>query len=75
MVDLYVINLLSRPDFTSFVAIARIVRTSTIISTIMSLIAVVGVMPVYISSRPKKRSMRLKRSMSLAWLAPTSLAA
>ena len=44
-------------------------------STIMGLIAAVGVMPVYISSRPKKRSMRLKSSMSLSLLEPASLAA
>jgi hypothetical protein len=44
-------------------------------STIMALIAAVGVMPVYISSRPKKRSMRLKSSMSLSLLEPASLAA
>jgi hypothetical protein len=75
MVNLGDIHSLNRPRFTSFVATARIVSTSAIISTIMSLIAMVGVIPVYISSRPKKRSMRLKSSMSLSWLALASLTA
>jgi predicted membrane channel-forming protein YqfA (hemolysin III family) len=75
MVNIHDINSLNRPRFTSFVAIARIVNTSTIISTIMSLIALVGVMLVYISSRRKKFSIRLKMSISLAWLALASLAA
>ena len=69
------INSLNFPRFTSFVVIARIVSTSTIISTITSVIAVVGGIPVYISSRWKKRSMRLKMSMSLSRLALASLAA
>ena len=75
MVNIHDINLLNRPHFTSFVAIPRIVNTSTIISTIMSLIALVGVMLVYISSRQKKCSMRLKMSISLSWLALASLVA
>jgi hypothetical protein len=74
IVNLCEINSLSRPRFTSFVAIARIDSTSTMISVIISLIAMVGVMPVYISRRRKKRSMRLKTSMSLSWRAPVSLA-
>ena len=69
------INSLNLPRFTSFVAIARIVSTSTIISTIISVIAVVGGIPMYISSRWKKCSMRLKMSMSLSRLALASLAA
>ena len=69
------INSLNRPRLTSFVAMARIVSTSTIISTIMSVIAVVGEILVYISSRWKNLSMRLKISTSLSWLAPASLAA
>jgi hypothetical protein len=69
------ISSLNRPHFTSFVAIARIVSTSTIISTIMSVIAVVGVIPAYISSRWKKRSMRFKMSISLSRLVLASLAA
>src|SRR6266478_559276 len=46
IVNLHNIHSLSRPRFTSFVAIARMVSTSTIISTIMFVIAGVGVMPV-----------------------------
>ncbi|KAN0118138.1 hypothetical protein V8E52_005399, partial [Russula decolorans] len=38
--------LLNRPRFASFVMMARIMSTSTIISTIISVIAIVGVMPV-----------------------------
>ena len=72
MVDPGGIDLLKRPRFTSFVTITRIVSTSTIISMIMSLMAAVGVMPVYISSRWKKRSMRLKISMILSRLEPAS---
>jgi hypothetical protein len=75
MVKLSDINLLNTPRFTSFVAILRIVSTSTIISTIMSVIAVVGVMLAYISSRLKKRSMRLKTSISLSLSELVSLAA
>src|SRR5882757_2910932 len=75
MVNIHDINLLNRPHFTSFVAIARTVNTSTIISTIMSLIALVGVMLVYISSRRKKCSIRLKMSIILSWRALASLAA
>ena len=75
MVNLSDINLLNTPRFTSFVAILRIVSTSTIISTIMSVIAVVGVMLAYISSRLKKRSMRLKTSISLSLSELVSLAA
>jgi hypothetical protein len=66
MVELRDIDLLNRPLFTSLVAIARMFITSTIISTIMSVIDAVGVMLVYMSSRLKKRSMRLKTSMSLS---------
>jgi hypothetical protein len=75
MVNIHHINSLIRPRFTSFVAIPRTVNTSTTISTIMSLIALVGVMLVYISSRRKKCSMRLKLSISFPWLALASLAA
>jgi hypothetical protein len=75
MVNIYHISSLNRPRFTSFVAIARIVNTSTIITTIMSLIALVGVMLVYISSRRKKCSTRLKMSISLSLLALAALAA
>ena len=75
MVNLSDINLLNTPRFTSFVAILRIVSTSTIISTIMSVIAVVGVMLAYISSRLKKRSMRLKTSISLSLSELVSLVA
>jgi hypothetical protein len=51
------------------------VSTSTIISTIMSVIAAVGVRTVYISSRRKKCSTRLKISIIFSWLALASLAA
>jgi hypothetical protein len=46
MVNTCVIDSLIRPRFTSLVAIARIVSTSTMISIIMALMAVVGVIPV-----------------------------
>ena len=62
------ISSLNRPRFTSFVAIPRIDNTSTIISITMFVIAIVGVVLVYISSRRKKHSMRLKISMSFPWL-------
>jgi hypothetical protein len=74
-VSLRDIDSLNLPHVTSFVASARMVSTSTIISTITSVIAVVGVMLVYRSSRWKNRSMRLKMSMSLSWPELTSLAA
>ena len=51
MINLRDISSLNRPRFTSFVAIPRIDSTSTIISITMSVIAIVGVMLVYISSR------------------------
>jgi hypothetical protein len=51
MINLRDISSLNRPRFTPFVAIARIDSTSTMISITMSVIAIVGVMPVYISSR------------------------
>lgn len=54
---------------------ARIVSTSTMMSTIMLVIAVEGGTVVYISSRRKKHSMRLNRSISLSWLALAFLAA
>ena len=63
------------PRFTSFVAMVRMVRTSAMISTIASIVAVVDMVLVYISSRWKKRSMRLKTSISLSRLEPTSIAA
>ena len=74
-VDIHDINSLSRPRFTSFVAIARTVNTSTIILTITFVIAAVGVMLVYISSRWKKLSILLKASISLSCTALASLAA
>jgi len=72
------IDSLSRPHFNSFVLIARtvtIVSTSTIISTIISVIAAVGVRTVYISSRRKKCSMRLKVSIIFSRPVLASLAA
>jgi len=68
-------NIQIRPRFTSLVASARNDSTATMISTIMSVIAVVGGSAVYVSSRLKKYSTRLKSSMSLARPALTSLAA
>ena len=68
-------NLLNCPRFTSLVTIARIISTSTIISTIMSVIAAVGVRIVYISSRRKKCSMRLNMPIIFSSLALASLAA
>ena len=64
-----------RPRLISLVASARNDNTATMISTIMSIIAAVGGTAVYVSSRLKKYSMRLKSSMSLVPLALTSLAA
>jgi hypothetical protein len=69
------INSLNRPRFVSFVTTARIVSTSTIISTTIFDIVVVGVMLMYILSRRKKRSTRLKMSISWSLLALASLAA
>jgi len=66
---------LDRPCFISFVAMARIESTSIIIFTITSVIAVVGGTSVYDSRRLKKLSMRTKMSISISWLASTSLAA
>lgn len=74
MASLRDIDSLNLPQFSSFVASARIVSTSTIISTITPVMAVVSVMLVYISSLWKNRSMRLKMSMSLSWPELTSLA-
>ncbi|KAI9447124.1 hypothetical protein BJY52DRAFT_1313190 [Lactarius psammicola] len=51
------------------------VSTSTIISVIMSVIAVVGVTSVYVSRRLKKNPMRSKSSARASLLAATSLAA
>jgi hypothetical protein len=49
-------NLLADPRFISFVAIPKILRTSTIICVIISVIAVVGDKVVYVSSREKNVS-------------------
>ncbi|KAH8986684.1 hypothetical protein EDB92DRAFT_1878259 [Lactarius akahatsu] len=49
--------------------------TSTIIFTIMSVIAAVDGTSVYVSSRLKKFSTRSKISTSASWLSLTSLAA
>ena len=45
MANICDINSLNRPHVTSFVAIAMTVNTSTIISTTISVIGVVGEMP------------------------------
>lgn len=60
------IDSLNRPSFASLVAIARIESTSTIMFTIISVIATVGVMTVWTSSWRKKLSMRSKSSKSLS---------
>src|SRR6266403_2869133 len=75
MVNLCDINSLNFSRFTSFVASARTFRTSTIISTIKFIMALDGLMLIYVSSRWKKSSMWLKRSISLSRLALSSLAA
>jgi hypothetical protein len=75
MLNIHNFNLLNRPRFISFVATARIVSTSTIMSTIVFVNAIVRMMLVYISSRRKKRSTRLKISISWSPLALASLAA
>ena len=67
-------DVLVRPCFISFVEIAKILRISTIIFTIMSVIAAVGGTSMYVSSRLKKFSTRSKRSTSTSWLPLTSLA-
>ena len=66
---------LARPCFISFVAIAKMFRTSAIILTMISVIALVGGTSVYDSSRLKKFSIRSKRSARASSLALTSLAA
>ena len=66
---------LARLCFISFVAIPKMFRTSTIIFTIISVIALVGGTSVYDSRRLKKFSMRSNRSARASSLPPTSLAA
>jgi hypothetical protein len=77
--DLYhtqpVKNLLADPRFISFVAIPKILRISTIICVIMSVIAVVGDKVVYVSSREKKYPMRSKSSARTSLLAAMPCAA
>ena len=68
-------DVLVRPCLSSFVEIAKILRTSTIIFTIMSVIAAVGGTSTYVSSRLKKLSTRSKTSTRKSWLSLTSLAA
>ena len=58
------IDSLDRLCFISFVAIPRIVSTSTMILMIMLVIAGVGEISVYDSRRWKKFSMRENRSTS-----------
>ena len=66
---------LARLCFISFVAIAKMFRTSTIILTMISVIAFVGGTSVYDSRRLKKFSIRSNRSARASSLALTSLAA
>ena len=67
-------NSLADPRLSSFVAIPNILSTSTIISVLMSVIAVVGVTSVYVSSRLKKNPIRSNSSARTSLLAATSLA-
>ncbi|KAI9446090.1 hypothetical protein H4582DRAFT_1903327 [Lactarius indigo] len=67
--------LFSLPCFISFVTIPRIESTSTMIFTMMSIIAAVGRTSIYFSSRKKKYSKRPNRYTRVFWLARTSLAA
>ena len=68
-------NSLADPRLSSFVAIPKMLSTSTIISVMISVIAAVGVTSVYVSSRLKKNPMRSKSSARTSLLAATSLAA
>jgi hypothetical protein len=68
-------SVLVRPCCISFVAIAKTFSTSTIIFTIMSVIAAVGGTFVYVSRRLKKFSIRSKMSTRASCAALTSLAA
>ena len=67
--NLGLVDLPIRPRLISLDASARNDNTATMISTIMSVIDAVGGTAVYVSSRLKKYSTRLKSSMSLASLA------
>ena len=58
--DIQGINSLNRFFLVSFAETARVVSTSNIMSTITFIIVIVSVMLVYISTRRKKRSTRLK---------------
>ena len=66
---------LVRPCFISFVAIAKTFSTSTIILTMISVIASFGLTSVYVSRRLKKFSIRSKMSMRASCAALTSLTA
>ena len=68
-------NSLANPRLDSFVAIPKILSTSTIISVIMFVIAVVGATSVYVSSRAKNHPMRSKSSARTSLLAATPWAA
>ena len=68
-------DLLVNPRPSSFVTIPKIRSTSTMISVIMSVMAEVGVISVYVSSRLKKNPMRSNSSARTSLLAAVSLAA
>jgi hypothetical protein len=68
-------SVLVRPCRTSFVTIPRIEITSTMILTMISLMAAVGWTFIYASRRLKKNSIRPKRSIRASLLARTSLIA
>jgi hypothetical protein len=68
-------RILVRPCRNSFITIPRIKITSTMILTMMSIMAEVGRTFIYASSRLKKYYMRPNRSMRAYLLARTSLIA
>jgi hypothetical protein len=69
------VSSLARFCLTSFVAIARTQRTSTMIFTIKPVNPAARGTSIYVSSRMKMFSIRVKRLRSLLRMLPTSLAA
>ena len=67
-------NSLADPRLNSFVAIPKILITSTSISVIMFVIAVVGATSVYVSSRAKNHPIRSNSSARTSLLAATPCA-
>ena len=62
---------LADPRFNSFVAIPKILTTSTIICVIISVIAAVGATSVYASRRVKNHPIRSKSSARTSLFAAT----